>query len=132
MRVQLQSELTLILEATNCNRTYAAKQKSLAADFVCAVIDFKDSAIAAIQMIWTGGTGIAGHFTIYGSLVPDLASFDGCEIEGATITMDGDAAHARLWSRGAGSVTFRYALVKYTAAGTTGGTVDVIAMGKKA
>jgi hypothetical protein len=122
----------LIVEATNCNRTFAAKQASLAADFVSAVIDFKDSSIAAIQMIWTGGADVDGVFTIYGSLIPDLASFEGCEIEGANITMDGDAAHARLWSRGSGTVTFRYALVKYRAGGTTAGTVDIIAMGKKA
>ena len=121
----------MIVEATNCNRTYAEKQKSLADDFESAVIDFKDMPMGSIQFIWSGITGaLDSVLKIYCSNTPELVGFDpdGTQIDGAEFSPH-NTDGARIWIRD--KVAFRYALVRYFKNGTTGGALDIIAIGKK-
>ena len=121
----------MTVEATNCNRTYAAKAQSMEALFSSDVIDFKDMPMGAIHVLWTGITGaLTGTFKIYASNLPDPSSFDvdGTEIDQAVITPH-NATGSRIWIRD--RLSFRYALVRYTPVGITGGLCDIIAIGKK-
>ena len=123
----------MIVQATNCNRTYAAKDKSLAADFVSDVIDFKDMCHGSIHARWYGATGaLDGTFRIYASDFPDVASFDpnGTLIDGAVFAIHSLGDGSRIWIRD--RLSFRYALVRYSSGTVSGGTVDVVAIGKKA
>jgi len=95
------------------------------------VIDFKDMPMGVIQLIWSGGTGaLDGAARIYASAVPDLVGFDldGTYVDCSEMTTD-KAAGSKIWIRD--RLSFRYALVRYTANGMTGGVVDIIALGKK-
>lgn len=122
----------MTIEATNINRSYAAKAQSLAADFESAVIDFKDMPMAAIHCKWTGAAGASldGTFKIYASNFPELDSFDpeGTLIDGADFPVH-NANGGRIWIRE--RLAFRYALVRYTKGSMTAGTVDIVAIGKK-
>lgn len=121
----------MTIEATNINRSYAAKAQSLAADFTSAVIDFRDMPMGSIQAKWAGVTGtLTGTFVVLASNFPEVDSFDpeGCRIDGAEWTIHA-ANGSRIWLRD--RLAFRYALVVYTAEGTTGGSVDIVAIGKK-
>jgi hypothetical protein len=121
----------MTLAATNCNRVFAAKAQSLAVDFVSEVIDFRDMPMGSVQARWVGVTGaLTGAFTVLASNFPEVDSFDleGCRIDGAEWTLHA-VAGSRLWLRD--RLAFRYALVAYKANGTTGGSVDLIALGKK-
>ena len=121
----------MIVEATNCHRAFAARSQSLAADFVSDVVDFKDMPMGAIHVFWSGVTGtIDGNFKIYASNRPEISSFDpdGTEIDGAEIVPH-NADGSRIWIRD--RLSFRYALVRFSKGGITGGTCDVIAIGKK-
>lgn len=121
----------MIIEATNVNRSYAAKGQALAANFESLVIDFKDMPMAAIHAIWAGVTGVLdGQFKIYASNFPEVTSFDldGTQIDGGEFVLH-NANGSRIWIRD--RLSFRYALIRYTANGVTGGTVDIVAIGKK-
>lgn len=121
----------MIVEATNCNRTYAAKGRSLASDFTSDVIDFKDMPMGSVQILWDGIVGaLDGTWKIYCSNLPDISSFDaaGTLIDGAEITPHG-ASGARMWLRD--RLGFRYALLRWTAGSVTAGNCDIIALGKK-
>ena len=120
-----------ILQATNCNRTYAAYLKSMAGDFDSDVIDFVDMPIGSVQILWAGGTGTPnGQVKLYASNFPDLSTFDptGTEIDGAVMTLDA-ASGSRIWLRD--RLAFRYLLARYTANGATGGAISIMALGKK-
>lgn len=125
-------EEVTIVQATNCNRSYAAKGESLGADFESLVIDFKDMPIGSIQARWSGATTPGGTFKTYVSNFPDVASFDplGTELDCGTILVD-RAAGSTILLLNRDRVAFRYALVRYTAGSTVGGTVDLVAIGKK-
>ncbi len=87
--------------------------------------------MGAVHFLWSGITGVNdGTFKIYASNLPDLSSFDpdGTEIDGAVITPH-NVSGSRIWIRE--RLSFRYALVRFMANGTTGGTCDIIALGKK-
>jgi hypothetical protein len=119
------------VEATNCNRSFAAKDQALASSFNSLVIDFKDMPLGSIQFIWSGIIGtIDGTFKIYASNRPEVATFDpdGTEIDGSSFVPH-NASGSRIWIRD--RIGFRYALVRWTPNGVTAGTVDIIAMGKK-
>ena len=121
----------MIIEATNCHRSYAAKQVSLATAFASSVIDFKDMPLGSIHIFWSGIVGdLDGVFKVYASNVPDLSSFDvdGTEIDGASIVPH-NASGSRIWIRD--RIGFRYALVRWTPNSITAGTGDIIAIGKK-
>lgn len=120
-----------LIDATNCHRAYAADGVSLGADFVSHIIDFRDMPMGSIQIVWQGAGGaMDGEFTIHASNLPEESSFDedGCVIECSEMTL-GKASGSRIWIRD--RLAFRYALVRYKANGTVGGTVEVIALGKK-
>ncbi len=121
----------MIIEATNVNRSYAAKAQSLASSFETSVIDFKDMPMGSIHFMWASATGtIDGLFKIYASNFPEVASFDvdGTEIDGSEFSLHA-ASGSRIWIRD--RLAFRYALVRYTAGGVSGGAVDIVALGKK-
>lgn len=121
----------MILEATNVNRSYAAKAQPLNADFASLVIDFKDMPMGSIHAVWAGVTGVLdGQFKIYASDFPEISSFDldGTQIDGGEFVIHNNNG-SRIWIRD--RLSFRYALVRYTANGVTGGTVDIVALGKK-
>lgn len=121
----------MTVEATNCHRAYAVQGQSLGVNFVSSVVDFKDMPICAVQILWSGIVGsLDGVFRLYGSLLPDVSSFDpdGTEIDGSAITPHA-ASGSRLWIRD--RVGFRYLLVRYAKASITSGVVDIVALGKK-
>jgi hypothetical protein len=119
----------MIVEATNCNRTYAAKAKSLAVGFSSDIIDFKDMPMGSIHVFWRSVTGaFDGEFKIYASNIPDDAAFTDNEIDGAVIVIH-NANGSRLWIRD--RLAFRYAQVRYVPNGVTAGEVDLVAIGKK-
>lgn len=123
----------MTIEATNCNRSFAAKAQSLAAGFDSTVIDFKDMPLGSIHIFWSsvvGATPYTGAFKIYGSNRPEVSSFDldGTLIDGAEITPH-NANGSRLWIRE--RIGFRYALIRWTPGNVTSGTCDIIAIGKK-
>lgn len=120
----------MIVEATNCHRAYAAKDQSLAANFHSSIIDFKDMPMGSIQMIWTGITGTpGGAFAIFASNLPDDSSFDDGEIDACAALTVHAASGSRIWIRD--RLAFRYAQVRWTKAGELGGTVSIVALGKK-
>lgn len=119
------------VEATNCHRAYAAKGAAMNAAFESLVVDFKDMPMGAIHFRWSALTGgLTGSFKVYASCFPDVASFDvdGTEIDGAVVTPH-NASGSRIWIRD--RLSFRYGLVRWTPGGVTGGTVDIVAIGKK-
>jgi len=119
----------MIVEATNCNRTYAAKAKSLAAAFKSDIIDFKDMPMGSVHIFWRDVTGtLTGEFKLYASNIPEDAAFDDNPIDGAVIVMH-NSLGSRLWIRD--RLAFRYAQVRYEPNGTTGGDCDIVAIGKK-
>lgn len=84
----------------------------------------------SVQIVWKNVTGILnGTFTLYASnLHEDDSFFDGGEIDGAIIPIAGVNGN-RIWLRD--RLAFRYLQVRFVANGVTGGTVDIIALGKK-
>ncbi len=119
----------MTVEATNCHRAYASKGQSLAASFHSEVIDFKDMPNGSIQARWEGATGtLNGEFKIYASNYPETSTFDGNELACATIVVN-SAAKAPIWIRE--GLGFRYAQVRYIPNGVTGGSCEIIAIGKK-
>lgn len=119
----------MTVEATNCHRAFAAKAQSLAAAFHSQIIDFKDMPHGSIQAKWSGATGtLDGEFKIYASNYPEDATFDGNDIACATFIVN-SAAHAPIWIRE--GLGFRYAQVRYTPNGVSGGSCEIIAIGKK-
>lgn len=121
----------MIVEATNCHRAYAANLRSMAADFVSHVIDFKDMTHGSIHVRWSNVSGtLDGTFKIYASDFPDEASFDpdGTEIDGATFSPH-NTDGSRIWLRD--RLSMRYTLVRYTKVGILAGTCDIVAIGKK-
>lgn len=119
-----------LIDATNCHRAYAADGVSLGADFVSHIIDFRDMPMGSIQMLWSGAVALSGTFRIYSSNIPEVSAFDpaGTELENSSFALHA-ASGSRMWIRH--RLAFRYALVRYTANGETGGTVDIVALGKK-
>jgi hypothetical protein len=117
-----------VVKATNVNRTYAAKGQSLAAPFSSDIIDFMDMPMGSIQLDWLGAVGTGGSFKIFASNLPRDDAFDKNEIDCSEMLIDA-AAGAPIWIRD--RLAFRYAQVRYTPNGTTGGTVDILALGKK-
>ncbi len=119
-----------VLNATNCNRTYIAKDVSLASNFFSKIADFKDMPMGSIQVVWKNVTGtLDGQITLYSSNLPeDDSFFDGGEIDGAVIPVD-SANGNRMWLRE--RLAFRYLQARFVKNGVTGGTVDIIALGKK-
>ena len=121
----------MVIQATNVNRSYAAKEKSLASDFETTVIDFKDMPMGSVHAIWSGVTGtLDGEFKIYASNFADIAAFDpeGTQIDGGEFVLH-NTEGSRIWIRD--RLSFRYLLLRYTANGVTGGSVDIVALGKK-
>lgn len=119
-----------ILAATNCNRTYIAKDLSLAADFHSKIADFRDMPMGSIQVLWRNVTGtLDGEISLHCSNLPeDDSFFDGGDIDGGIIPID-SASGSRMWLRD--RLAFRYLQARFTKNGITGGTVDIIALGKK-
>ena len=119
-----------ILNTTNCNRTYLAKDQPLTADFSSNIADFKDMPMGSVQLVWKDVTGtLDGQAILYASnLHEDTAFFDGGEIDGAAINID-SANGNQIWLRD--RLAFRYLQVRFTKNGITGGTMDIVALGKK-
>lgn len=120
----------MIVLTTNCNRSYAEKDKSLSADFVSNIVDFKDMPMGSVQLVWRNVTGVlTGEVKLYGSILhEDPSLFDGGEIDGAVFSI-GTANGNQLWSRD--RLAFRYLQARYSKGGITGGTIDIVALGKK-
>ncbi len=122
--------MTEILKAVNCNRTYIAKDVPLTADFYSKIADFLDMPIGAIQIFWRNVTGsFDGEITLHSSLIAENDSdFDGGEIDGAIIPIV-SANGNRMWLRD--RLAFRYLQARCVKNSITGGTLDIIAYGKK-
>ena len=87
--------------------------------------------MGVIHVFWRDIVGaLDGTFKVYASAIPDLDSFDpdGTEIDGAIIVPH-NLTGSRIWIRD--RLSFRYALVRYTAGSITAGDCDIIALGKK-
>lgn len=120
-----------VIQAKNCNRSYAAKNKSMSMDFISDVIDFHDMPMGSIQIIWSGVAGALDcSFKLYASNLPEVSSFDidGTEIDGSEIIPHNNDG-CRIWIRD--RIGFRYVMIRYTKNGTTDGSVDILAYGKK-
>jgi hypothetical protein len=121
--------MSLVKPATAVNRIYLAQGLSLGSDFRSDIADFRDMPMGAVQIVWTGATGtLDGRMQFHASLLPEESTFDGCEIDDGFWILD-EASSARLWIRQ--SLGFRFLQARYTANGCTGGTIDIIAHGKK-
>lgn len=120
--------IPVTVEATNCHRAYAAKGQSLAGSFSSSIIDFKDMPMGSVQIKWTGATGtLNGTFKVYASNLPEDATFDGNDLK-PSFPLDA-ASGAPIWIRE--RLGFRYAQIRFFAGGVSGGTCDIIAIGKK-
>ncbi len=119
-----------VLNTTNCNRTYIAKDIALTSSFYSKIADFKDMPMGSIQIFWRSVTGtLDGQITLYASnLHEDDTFFDGGELDGAVIPIT-SANGNRIWLRE--RLAFRYLQARFVPNGITGGTVDIVALGKK-
>lgn len=122
--------MTEILRATNCNRTYLAKGISLANNFSSDIADFADMPMGSVQLIWRNVTGTPnGIVTLYCSNLPEEEwFFDGGEINGAVYNIN-SAQGGNIWLRE--RLAFRYLQARYVKNGIAGGTLDIVALGKK-
>lgn len=122
--------MSTILDATNCNRTYIAKNVPLTSNFNSKIADFRDMPMGSVQLVWKNVTGtLDGKVVLYASnLHEDDSFFDGGEIDGAIMPVD-SANGNRMWIRD--RLSFRYLQARFTQNGITGGTLDIIALGKK-
>jgi hypothetical protein len=120
-----------VIQAKNCNRSYAIKNQSMGANFESLVIDFHDMPMGSIHFLWSGLVGTLDcEFKIFASNLPEVSSFD--EI-GTLIDCSSFVPHAtsgsKIWIRD--RIGFRYALVRFYKNNLTSGSVDIIALGKK-
>jgi hypothetical protein len=121
----------MIIEATNCNRSYVEKAKTLASNFESNVIDFKDMPMGAIHFLWSNIVGAVDcTFKIYASNLPDISSFDvdGCLVDCGSFVVH-NTNGSRIWIRD--RLAFRYAMIRFEKNSVTSGSVDIIAIGKK-
>lgn len=104
--------------------------KSLALDFHSQVIDFKDMSSGSVQMTWVGTDSITGTFKVYGSNSETDGTFDLNEVSDADIVVS-TGSGSRIWRSVANNLSFRYVQVRWTGNGTTTGSVDITAIGKR-
>ena len=85
--------------------------------------------MGSVQIIWSGITGTPnGFIKLFASNIPNDAAFDGCEIDGAIFSLN-QTSGSRIWIRD--RLAFRYLQARFTKVGITGGSIDIIALGKK-
>lgn len=122
--------MTEVLSAVNCNRTYIAKDIPLASNFSSKIADFRDMPMGSVQIVWRNVTGtFDGQVTLFASNLPeDDSYFDGGEIDGGVMTV-ASANGNSIWLRE--RLAFRYLQARFVKNGITGGTIDIIALGKK-
>jgi hypothetical protein len=122
--------MSVVVCATNCNRTYIAKDKSLGSNFYSSIADFKDMPMGSIQVVWSDVVGtFDGQIVLYCSNLHESDSlFDGGEIDGAIIPINSENGNC-MWLRD--RLAFRYLQARFTKNGIVSGTVDIIAYGKK-
>lgn len=121
---------SLILDTTNCNRTYLEIGKPASADFYSKIADFRDMPMGSVQVVWRNLTGsFDGEIRLYASNLPeDDSFFDGGEIDGAIIPIN-SASGNRMWIRD--RLGFRYLQARFVKNGITGGEIDIVGLGKK-
>lgn len=100
----------------------------MALAFNSEVIDFKDMPMGSVQIRWTGATGVLnGTFKVHASNFPEDATFDGNDLA-PSFPLDASTG-SPIWIRE--RIGFRYAQVRFTPGGVTGGLCDIVAIGKK-